>query len=63
MDNNMRAELCEKTIVSVAMKYGKTAIKGLIAHSDYTEENTMPSNTMAASWTQLYLLGDAVHHR
>jgi len=42
MDDNMRAELCEKTIESVAMKYGKTAIKGLIAHSDrgsqYTSE-------------------------
>jgi len=42
MADNMRAELCEKTIESVAMKYGKTAIKGLIAHSDrgsqYTSE-------------------------
>ena len=42
MDNNMRAELCEKTLESAALKYGKTAMKGLVAHSDrgsqYTSE-------------------------
>jgi transposase InsO family protein len=42
MADNMRAELCEKTLESLALKYGKTAIKGLIAHSDrgsqYTSE-------------------------
>jgi putative transposase len=42
MADNMRAELCEKTLESLALKYGKTAIKGLITHSDrgsqYTSE-------------------------
>ncbi len=42
MADNMRAELCEETIESMALKYGKTAIKGLITHSDrgsqYTSE-------------------------
>lgn len=42
MADNMRAELVEKTLESAALKYGKTAIKGLIVHSDrgsqYTSE-------------------------
>jgi transposase InsO family protein len=42
MADNMRAQLCEKTIESLALKYGKAAIKGLVAHSDrgsqYTSE-------------------------
>jgi len=42
MDDNMRAELCEKTLESVALKYGRAAIKDLIANSDrgsqYTSE-------------------------
>lgn len=42
MDDNMRAELCTKTLENVALRYGKAAIKGLISHSDrgsqYTSE-------------------------
>jgi len=42
MADNMRAELAQDTLESVALRYGKTAIKGLIAHSDrgsqYTSE-------------------------
>lgn len=42
MSDNMKAELCEKTIESLALRYGKVAIKGLISHSDrgsqYTSE-------------------------
>lgn len=42
MAGNMRADLCDRTLESVALKYGKAAIKGLITHSDrgsqYTSE-------------------------
>lgn len=42
MADNMQAKLCERTLESVASRYGKAAIKGLIAHSDrgsqYTSE-------------------------
>lgn len=42
MADNMRAELCETTIEQAATRYGKSAINGLISHSDrgsqYTSE-------------------------
>lgn len=42
MDDNMRAELCEATLINAAKTYGRIAIKGLTAHSDrggqYTSE-------------------------
>ena len=40
MADNMQAKLCERTLESVASRYGKAAIKGLIAHSDMGSQYT-----------------------
>lgn len=40
MANSMRAELCEATVRSMVLKYGKSALKGIILHSDRGSQYT-----------------------
>ena len=40
MANNMRAELCEATVKSMVLKYGKSSVQGMILHSDRGSQYT-----------------------